>query len=68
MKGRTHSRTTFHHPEVGPPHPGYQSMQLEGTPSTTRWSSSTWLRTRLLKWGGTKEQPVGNHPGPGFVS
>ncbi|WP_405734183.1 helix-turn-helix transcriptional regulator [Streptomyces sp. NBC_01537] len=32
VKGRTHGRKTYHHPEVGDLTLGYQSMQLEGTP------------------------------------
>lgn len=32
MKGNTHGRKTFHHPEVGDLTLGYQSMELEGTP------------------------------------
>ncbi|WP_369244199.1 helix-turn-helix transcriptional regulator [Streptomyces sp. R41] len=32
VKGSTHGRKTFHHPEVGELTLGYQSMELEGTP------------------------------------
>ncbi|MFJ9738605.1 helix-turn-helix transcriptional regulator [Streptomyces sp. NPDC101166] len=32
VRGRSHGRKTFHHPEVGDLTLGYQSMQLEGTP------------------------------------
>ncbi|WP_369255659.1 helix-turn-helix transcriptional regulator [Streptomyces sp. R35] len=32
VKGSTHGRKTFHHPEVGDLTLGYQSMELEGTP------------------------------------
>jgi hypothetical protein len=32
VKGRSHGRKTFHHPEVGDLTVGYQSMELEGTP------------------------------------
>ncbi|MET9070578.1 helix-turn-helix transcriptional regulator [Streptomyces sp. NPDC004232] len=32
VKGRSHGRKTFHHPEVGDLTLGYQSMELEGTP------------------------------------
>ena len=32
VKGHTHGRKTFHHPEVGDLTLGYQTMKLEGTP------------------------------------
>jgi hypothetical protein len=32
VKGSTHGRKTFHHPEVGDLTLGYQSMEPEGTP------------------------------------
>ncbi|PAZ10010.1 transcriptional regulator [Streptomyces sp. SA15] len=32
VRWHTHGTKTFHHPEVGDLTPGYQSMQLEGTP------------------------------------
>ncbi|WP_326672266.1 helix-turn-helix transcriptional regulator [Streptomyces canus] len=32
VKGHSHGRKTFHHPEVGDLTLGYQSMELEGTP------------------------------------
>ncbi|MER5182519.1 helix-turn-helix transcriptional regulator [Streptomyces sp. NPDC002896] len=32
VRWHTHGHKTFHHPEVGDLTPGYQSMQLEGTP------------------------------------
>ncbi|WP_406327748.1 helix-turn-helix transcriptional regulator [Streptomyces sp. NBC_00203] len=32
VRGSTHGRKTFHHPEVGDLTLGYQSMELEGTP------------------------------------
>ncbi|MEU6351725.1 helix-turn-helix transcriptional regulator [Streptomyces sp. NPDC047072] len=32
VRGRSHGRKTFHHPEVGDLTLGYQSMELEGTP------------------------------------
>lgn len=32
VKGQTHGRKTFHHPDVGDLTLGYQTMELEGTP------------------------------------